>query len=132
MKEKFKERFRLNVNTVVCAANYTEIEVLSEYMWENFQLDGQYFNIIRGETLVGDEIKQVPPRALPGIYAQVSKLTRRYGDRMFAEDEASQTLRQERGLRRGNHDPLSHATAKLSAANCLALSLYGGRNDSSD
>jgi MoaA/NifB/PqqE/SkfB family radical SAM enzyme len=89
LKGKFTDRFRLNVNTVVCAENYTEIEMLSEYMWEKFRLDGQYFNIIRGETLVGDQIKQVPPEALPGIYAHVSRLTRRYGDRMFAEDDAS-------------------------------------------
>src|SRR5467141_1700196 len=46
LKQKFTDRFRLNVNTVVCAENYTEIEMLSEYMWEKFRLDGQYFNII--------------------------------------------------------------------------------------
>ena len=89
LKDRFTDRFRLNVNTVVCAENYAEIEVLSEYMWENFRLDGQYFNIIRGETLVGEAIKQIPPESLPGIYTHVSKLTRRYGDRMFADDEAS-------------------------------------------
>ncbi|MGA9998363.1 MAG: radical SAM protein, partial [Pyrinomonadaceae bacterium] len=89
LKEKFTDRFRLNVNTVVCAENYTEIEKLSEFLWHNFKLDGQYFNIIRGETKVGDEIKQVPPEVLPAMYARVSALTKRYGDRMFAEDEAS-------------------------------------------
>ncbi len=89
LKERFKDRFRLNVNTVVCAENYTEIEMLSEYLWDNFELDGQYFNIVRGETLVGDSIKQVPPAVLPGMYAHVSKLTKRYGDRMFAGDDAT-------------------------------------------
>jgi MoaA/NifB/PqqE/SkfB family radical SAM enzyme len=89
LKEKFGDRFRLNVNTVVCAENYREIEMLSEYMWENFQLDGQYFNIIRGKTLVGDQIKEVPPDVLPAMYEHVSKLTKRYGDRMFAGDDAS-------------------------------------------
>ena len=54
------------MNTVVCAENYTEIETLAEFMWHNFRLDGQYFNIVRGETLVGEEIKQVPPDVLPG------------------------------------------------------------------
>jgi MoaA/NifB/PqqE/SkfB family radical SAM enzyme len=88
LKTKYRDRFRLNVNTVVCAENYTEIEKLAEYMWEEFQLDGQYFNIVRGETLVGDEIKQVPPESLPAMYAFVSKLTKRYGDRMFADDDA--------------------------------------------
>jgi len=89
LKEKFGDRFRLNVNTVICAENYKEIERLSEYMWENFQLDGQYFNIIRGETLVGDQIKEVPREVLPAMYEHVSKLTKRYGDRMFAGDDAS-------------------------------------------
>lgn len=89
LKQKFKDRFRLNVNTVVCADNYLEIEKLGEFMWNNFQLDGQYFNIVRGETLVGDQIKQVPQSVLPQIYEFVSRLTKRYGDRMFAEDDAS-------------------------------------------
>jgi MoaA/NifB/PqqE/SkfB family radical SAM enzyme len=89
LKEKFGDRLRLNVNTVVCADNYTEIEKLGQFMWENYLLDGQYFNIVRGETLVGDSIKQVPAEVLPEMYTYVSKLTKRYGDRMFAEDDAS-------------------------------------------
>ncbi|HEY6121586.1 MAG TPA: hypothetical protein VIV66_16620, partial [Pyrinomonadaceae bacterium] len=89
LKEKFTDRFRLNVNTVVCAENYLEIEKLAEFMWANFKLDGQYFNIVRGETLVGDDIKKVPPEALPSLYSYASTLTKRYGDRMFAEDDAS-------------------------------------------
>ena len=89
LKEKFTDRFRLNVNTVVCAENYQEIEKLAEFMWANYRLDGQYFNIIRGETLVGEEIKRVPTEVLPEMYALVSKLTKRYGERMFADDDAS-------------------------------------------
>lgn len=89
LKEKYRDRFRLNVNTVVCADNYKEIERLAEFMWTNFHLDGQYFNIVRGETLVGESIKQVPPEALPEMYGFVSKLTKRYGDRMFQDDDAS-------------------------------------------
>src|SRR5947207_8844395 len=89
LKQKHADRFRLNVNTVVCADNYTEINKLGEFMWENFQLDGQYFNIVRGETLVGDEIKQVPAEVLPEMYSYVSQLTKRYGGRMFAADDAS-------------------------------------------
>jgi MoaA/NifB/PqqE/SkfB family radical SAM enzyme len=89
LKEKYADRFRLNVNTVVCAENYTEIEKLSEHLWENFRLDGHYFNIIRGETLVGDEIKRIPLDVLPGMYERASRLTERYGVRMFADDDAS-------------------------------------------
>ncbi len=89
LKEKYAARFRLNVNTVICAENYTEIEKLSGFLWQNFRLDGQYFNIVRGETKEGEEIKQVPAEILPQMYARVSALTKRYGDRMFATDDAS-------------------------------------------
>ena len=89
LKEKYRDRFRLNVNTVVCSENYTEIAQLADYLWENFSLDGHYFNIIRGETLVGEEIKRVPADILPAMYARASALTKRYGERMFADDEAS-------------------------------------------
>ncbi len=88
LKEKYGDRFRLNVNTVICAENYTEIEKLASYLWDNFNLDGQYFNIIRGTTPVGDEIKQIPEDALPEIYTLVARLTKMYGNRMFASDDA--------------------------------------------
>jgi MoaA/NifB/PqqE/SkfB family radical SAM enzyme len=89
LKKKYDDRLRLNVNTVVCADNYTEVEKLADYMWSEFRLDGQYFNIVRGDTPVGDEIKQVPAEALPRIYSFAAELTKRYGDRMFAGDDAS-------------------------------------------
>jgi MoaA/NifB/PqqE/SkfB family radical SAM enzyme len=89
LKEKYTDRFRLNVNTVVCAENYAEIEKLSDYLWDNFRLDGHYFNIVRGETKVGDEIKDVPAEVLPEMYARVARLTKRYGERMFGEDDAA-------------------------------------------
>jgi MoaA/NifB/PqqE/SkfB family radical SAM enzyme len=89
LKERYTDRFRLNVNTVVCAENYTEIEKLSEFLWEHARLDGQYFNIIRGDTATGDAIKQVPPEVLPEMYRRVGALTTRYAARMFAKDEAS-------------------------------------------
>jgi MoaA/NifB/PqqE/SkfB family radical SAM enzyme len=89
LKEKYRDRLRLNVNTVVCADNYHEIEQLAEFMWNGFRLDGHYFNIVRGDTPVGEEIKRVPEDALPKMYAYISQLTKRYGDRMFAGDDAT-------------------------------------------
>ena len=89
LKEKFTHRFRLNVNTVICAENYHEMEPLSRFLWENYRLDGHYFNIVRGLTKAGDEIKRVPPEILPAIYERAARLTKRYADRMFAEDNAS-------------------------------------------
>lgn len=88
LKEKFTNRFRLNVNTVVCAENYAEIQKLSVFLWDNFRLDGHYFNIVRGETKVGDSIKQISPEVLPEMYRKVSALTKKYAERMFAADDA--------------------------------------------
>jgi MoaA/NifB/PqqE/SkfB family radical SAM enzyme len=89
LKEKYRDRFRLNVNTVVCAENYREIGRLADFMWENFSLDGHYFNVVRGETKAGDSIKQIPPGVLPEMYARAAALTERYGRRMFAKDDAA-------------------------------------------
>src|SRR5947209_2570558 len=89
LKEKYAERFRLNVNTVVCSENYAEVGRLADFMFENFRLDGHYFNIVRGETKAGKGIKQVPPEVLPALYARASALTKRYGERMFAADDAA-------------------------------------------
>jgi sulfatase maturation enzyme AslB (radical SAM superfamily) len=125
LKEKYRERLRLNVNTVVCADNYTEIEKLGEFMWSKFRLDGQYFNIVRGETLVGDEIKQVPPSVLPKMYAYISQLTKRYGDRMFADDNASRRFVK-------NYDSLPHSARELREIDSLAVRMHRRRNNCRD
>ena len=127
LKEKYTDRFRLNVNTVVCAENYTEIEMLSEFMWENYRLDGHYFNIIRGETLVGEQIKQVPPEVLPAMYAHVSKLTKRYGDRCLLR-RPQQALCEECCLRGRDHHSLPDATRKLSSNQRLAFPVHRRRD----
>jgi MoaA/NifB/PqqE/SkfB family radical SAM enzyme len=89
LKDRFAGRFRLNVNTVVCAENYTELDLLAKFLWHNFRLDGHYFNIIRGETKAGESIKRVPAEVLPGIYERASALTAAYGARMFQGDDAA-------------------------------------------
>ena len=89
LKDLYGERFRLNVNTVVCAENYTELGRLADFMWERFRLDGHYFNIVRGDAPAGDSIKHVPLEALPDIYARAAALTESYGARMFAADDAA-------------------------------------------
>jgi MoaA/NifB/PqqE/SkfB family radical SAM enzyme len=88
LKERYRDRFRLNVNTVVCAENYEEVGRLADFMWENFRLDGHYFNVVRGETKAGDRIKQVPTEILPAMYARVAALTKRYSERMFDADDS--------------------------------------------
>lgn len=92
LKESYGDRFRLNVNTVICAQNYSEIDKLAEYLWRDYRLDGHYFNLIRGDAQAGEEIKRIPVDILPGLYRRASELTKRYGDRMFAGDTAAARL----------------------------------------
>ena len=87
LKDKYGDRFRLNINSVICAENYTEMPMLAEYVWENLSMDGHYFNIIRGKALAGEEIKQVPPGSLPDLYKMAAALVKKYGDRMFSSDD---------------------------------------------
>src|ERR671912_531549 len=37
LKERFADRFRLNVNTVVCADNYAECDRLADFLWDNLR-----------------------------------------------------------------------------------------------
>src|ERR1051325_10337990 len=69
LKEKYGDRFRLNVNTVVCADNYTEIERLGDSRWRNSMLAAQSFNSGRGEPRVGKKIKKGPPKVPPPMYS---------------------------------------------------------------
>jgi hypothetical protein len=89
LKEKFADRLRLNVNTVVCAENYREIEKLAEFMWEGFRLTDTTSTSCAAKLLSGKRFKHVPAEVLPEMYSYISQLTKRYGDRMFANDDAS-------------------------------------------
>jgi MoaA/NifB/PqqE/SkfB family radical SAM enzyme len=124
------------VNTVVCADNYSEIEQLAEFMWNSFRLDGHYFNIVRGDTPVGDEIKQVPVEALPKMYSYIAQLTKRYGDRMFADDDASKRFVKNVAYvgtitthYRTQHENFSHSSAwpfPCTAGETIAVIDYNG------
>ena len=92
LKRRLGGRLRLNVNTVICADNYHEMEKLADFLWDEFDLDGQYFNIIRGETKAGDDIKNVPADALPGIYSKAAEITELYAGRMFGSDGSAMRI----------------------------------------
>ncbi len=136
LKKRFGDRFRLNVNTVICSENFDEIEKLSEYLWADFSLDGQYFNIIRGETKAGDSIKQVPPETLPAIYSYAAELTKRYAGRMFAEDDARKrfiktaayvgTIMTHYRHQHANFDKMSEWAFPCTAGETIAVVDYNG------
>ena len=129
LKEKYGDRFRLNVNTVVCAENYDEVDRLADFMWENFRLDGHYFNVVRGETKAGEGIKHVPPEVLPGMYARVAALTKRYGERMFAADDAATRFVKSVAYVGAITTHYRTQHENFNGPQRVALPLHGGRDD---
>src|SRR5262249_35094174 len=59
LRSRWGSRFRLNVNTVICRDNVDEILPLADYIRERFDLDGHFFQIIRG-TAMDEALLAVP------------------------------------------------------------------------
>src|SRR5205085_1743252 len=76
-------RIIIPTNALIKAHVY---EVVERALSRNPQID-LYLNIALDGY--GATNKQVPPEVLPQMYARVSALTKRYGDRMFAADDAA-------------------------------------------
>jgi MoaA/NifB/PqqE/SkfB family radical SAM enzyme len=64
--------FRVNVNTVICAENFDHIVEIAEFVKTNCQVDGHYFNIIRGNAKESG-LKKIPVERLPGLYRELQK-----------------------------------------------------------
>lgn len=57
----------VRINTVICQANFNEILDLAEFIFSNFNVDGHYFELIRGES-PDREIQQIPKDQLEALY----------------------------------------------------------------
>ncbi len=93
---------RLHVNSVITADNIDELEALGRWLIEHTDLDGQYFQIIRGDAKDPD-LKVIDPDRLSLFYEAVKpihahyarKLGTRHGGRVkgrFKEFYYNQTL----------------------------------------
>ncbi len=74
-------RLRLHVNTVVCRENVAEMLPLGERMRDEFDLDGHYFQIIRGEPM-DPALLEVHRDELEHLYRNLSPLYRHYGEKL--------------------------------------------------
>ena len=63
-------RLRVNVNTVICSENFDHIMAIAEFVKTHCQVDGHYFNVIRGEAK-DSSLKDLPPGRLAGLYGQI-------------------------------------------------------------
>ncbi len=65
--------FRVNVNTVICAENFDCVLDIAEFVRKNCEVDGHYFNIIRGNAKE-PALKKIPVERLPALYNQLQKV----------------------------------------------------------
>ncbi|HTV55900.1 MAG TPA: radical SAM protein [Terriglobia bacterium] len=69
--------FRVNVNTVICAENFDHILEIAEFIKTQCQVDGHYFNVIRGNAKESG-LKTIPAERLPALYRELYKIYSHY------------------------------------------------------
>ena len=68
---------RVNINTVICAENFEHVLEIADFVKEHCEVDGHYFNIIRGNA-PDPALKQVPTERLPALYKDLQNVYRQY------------------------------------------------------
>ncbi len=68
---------RVNVNTVICAENFEHVLEIAEFVRKQCEVDGHYFNIIRGNALEPG-LKTIPAERLPALYKELQKVYHYY------------------------------------------------------
>jgi len=69
---------RIHVNSVITAENIDELEPLGRWLIEHARLNGQYFQVVRGDPL-DPALKSVGPERLAEFYRRLEPLHRHYG-----------------------------------------------------
>lgn len=77
------KRLRRNVLTVITRENYDEIARLGIYLKEHTEIDGHYFEVIRGQA-PDPSLKNLTRISLAELHRQLMPLHSHYGDRLFA------------------------------------------------
>ena len=70
-------RLRVNVNTVICGENFDHLPAIAEFVKTNCNVDGHYFNVIRGDAKDAS-LKALPVERLAGMYGQLQDYYRHY------------------------------------------------------
>ena len=86
-RRRWTERFRLNLNTVMCRDNLDEVLPLARLARDEFNLDGHFFQVIRG-TAKDTELLDVPPERLAPIYRDIVPIQDHYARRFKVSSSA--------------------------------------------
>lgn len=76
-------RLRRNVVTVITRENYEEIVALGLYLLENANIDGQYFEVVRGAA-PDPTLKQLTREGVARLHRRLMPVHRRYAGKLFA------------------------------------------------
>ena len=68
---------RVNVNTVICAENFDEVLNIADFVKKQCDVDGHYFNVIRGNAK-DEGLKRIPVERLPALYREIQKVYSHY------------------------------------------------------
>jgi Fe-coproporphyrin III synthase len=86
------KRLRRNVVSCVTRDNYTELVELALTMMRDSEIDGQYFEIIRGNPL-DPALKTIPKEELTKLHRVLLGFHERYADKLFGHlEQPAQTL----------------------------------------
>ncbi|HWP47521.1 MAG TPA: radical SAM protein [Candidatus Limnocylindrales bacterium] len=69
--------FHLFVNSVICKENHDQLIELGYFIRDHFEVDGHYFQIIRGNAME-TSLRDVPMESLKAIYQNAMELHRYY------------------------------------------------------
>lgn len=75
-------RLRRNVLTVITRENYDEIVALGVHLREQVELDGQYFEVVRGEA-PDPSLKNLTRASVADLHRRVMPLHRHYAKKLF-------------------------------------------------
>jgi MoaA/NifB/PqqE/SkfB family radical SAM enzyme len=81
-KWKGVRRLRRNVVSVITAENYHELVDLGLKLLRDYDLDGHYCEIIRGDPM-DVSLKRLPPQELAELHRRILRAHERYADRLF-------------------------------------------------
>ncbi len=77
------KRLRRNVLTVITRENSHEIAQLAEHLKEHAQIDGQYFEVVRGQA-PDPSLKDLSRRAVADLHRRLMPFHRHYAEALFA------------------------------------------------
>ncbi len=79
---RLKDReLRVHVNSVVCSENLDEMLPLADFIRQRFDLDGHYFQVIRGEPM-DPVLLHLHQKSLEDLYAGLRPLYRHYATKI--------------------------------------------------